>query len=94
MSNPSDAPRRPGPPNFPRLTFRRPSKGRIIVSSVVAVLLLLLFSARGLSSFFVNLMWFDSVGRSDVYWGILRSKLELAAIFTLGCAVLDRKSTR
>ena len=87
MSNPSDAPRRPGPPNFPRLTFRRPSKGRIIVSSVVAVLLLLLFSARGLSSFFVNLMWFDSVGRSDVYWGILRSKLELAAIFTLGCAV-------
>ena len=88
MSNPNDVPpRRPGQPNFPKLTFKRPSKGRILVSSVIAVVLLLLFSARGLASFFVNLLWFDSVGRSDVYWGILRSKVELAVIFTVGCAV-------
>ncbi|MEY4079952.1 MAG: hypothetical protein RL430_382 [Actinomycetota bacterium] len=88
MSNPNDVPpRRPGPPNFPKLTFRRPSKGRLLVSSIIAVVLVLLFSARGLSSFFVNLLWFDSVGRSDVYWGILRSKVELAVIFTVGCAV-------
>lgn len=69
------------------MTFKRPSKGRVLVSAVIAVILLLLFSARGLSSFFVNLLWFDSVGRSDVYWGILRSKVELAVIFTVGCAV-------
>ncbi|NBU38084.1 MAG: hypothetical protein EBS32_07615, partial [Actinobacteria bacterium] len=69
------------------MTFRRPSKGRLLVSSIIAVVLVLLFSARGLSSFFVNLLWFDSVGRSDVYWGILRSKVELAVIFTVGCAV-------
>lgn len=88
MSNPNDVPpRRPGQPNFPKLTFKRPSRGRILVSSVIAVVLLLLFSARGLASFFVNLLWFDSVGRSDVYWGILRSRVELAVIFTVGCAV-------
>jgi uncharacterized membrane protein (UPF0182 family) len=43
------------------------------------------FSARGLSSFYVNVLWFNGVGFSDVYWGILRSKVELAAIFSLGC---------
>jgi uncharacterized membrane protein (UPF0182 family) len=36
----------------------------------------------------VNVLWFDSVGRSDVYWGILRSKVELAVIFTLGAFVV------
>jgi uncharacterized membrane protein (UPF0182 family) len=45
---------------------------------------LLVFSAKSLSSFYVNLLWFDSVGHSDVYWGILRSKAELAAIFAIG----------
>ncbi len=65
--------------------FGRPSRGRILVSVLVGAVLLLIFSARGLSSFYVNVLWFDSVGYSDVYWGILRSKVELAAIFTLGC---------
>jgi len=27
-------------------------------------------------------LWFNSVGHSDVYWGMFRSKIELAAIFT------------
>jgi uncharacterized membrane protein (UPF0182 family) len=69
------------------VNFRRPSKGRVIVSVVIAAVLLLLFSARSLSSFYVNLLWFDSLGRTDVYWGVLRSKVELAAIFSLGSAL-------
>jgi hypothetical protein len=54
------------------------------VSVIVGAVLLLVFSARGLSSFYVNLLWFDSVDRGEVYWGILRSKAELAVIFALG----------
>jgi uncharacterized membrane protein (UPF0182 family) len=50
----------------------------------IGLVLLLIFSARGLSSFYVNLLWFDSVDRSDVYWGVLRSKFELAAVFSIG----------
>lgn len=55
------------------------------MSAAVGLVLLLIFSARGLSSFYINVLWFDSVGRGDVYWGILRSKAELAVIFTVGC---------
>lgn len=63
----------------------RPSRGRILVSVVVGLVLLLIFSARSLSTFYVNVLWFDSVGFTDTYWGILRSKVELAVIFTVGC---------
>jgi uncharacterized membrane protein (UPF0182 family) len=56
----------------------------VLVSVIVGAVLLLVFSARGLSSFYVNLLWFDSVDRGEVYWGILRSKAELAVIFALG----------
>ncbi|MEY3656619.1 MAG: hypothetical protein RL114_977 [Actinomycetota bacterium] len=67
--------------------FGKPSRGRIVISVVIGVVLLLAFSAKSLSSFYVNLLWFDSVGQSNVYWGILRSKVELAAIFAIGSFV-------
>jgi uncharacterized membrane protein (UPF0182 family) len=63
--------------------MRRPSKGRVVISVVLATILILFLSARSLSSFFVNVLWFDSVGRGDVYWRILRAKFELGIIFTL-----------
>lgn len=65
--------------------FGKPSRGRIIISAIIGVVLLLAFSAKSLSSFYVNVLWFDSVGHSDVYWAIMRSKFELAAIFAFGC---------
>lgn len=87
VRNSSDLPNGPGGPVFRLPKVGKPSRGRIIISSVVGLVLLLIFSARGLSSFYVNLLWFDAVGRDDVYWGILRSRVELAAIFIIGCFV-------
>ena len=88
MRNSSDLP--PGGPTGPvfRLpNFGKPSRGRIVVSVVVGLVLLLIFSAKAMSSFYVNVLWFNSVGRSDVYWAMLRSKAELVAVFTAGCFV-------
>lgn len=91
MRNPSDLPPRgnggPSGPRIPRVRLRRPSKGRVVISIVLGLVLFLFLSARSLSSFYVNLLWFDSVGRSDVYWRILRAKFELGIIFTLIAAV-------
>ena len=89
MRNSSDLPPRgPGGPTFRVPNFGKPSRGRIIFSAIVGLVLLLLFSAKGLAGFFVNVLWFNSVGRSDVYWGILRSKTELVVIFTLGAFIV------
>lgn len=91
MRNPSDLPPRgnggSGGPRIPKLRLRRPSKGRVVISVVLAAILILFLSARSLSSFYVNVLWFDSIGRSDVYWRTIRAKFELGIIFTLIAAV-------
>lgn len=92
MRNPSDLPPSgPGgqPPfRIPQLKFGRPSKGRFLVSIIVGLLLVLAFSARSLSTFFVNILWFRGLGQSDVYFGVLSAKVQLVAVFTLGFAIV------
>jgi len=88
VRNSSDLPGNgPRGPQIPQFKFRPPSRGRIILSLVIALVLVLFFSAKSLSSFYVNILWFNSVGRSDVYWTILRNKIELGAIFVAVAAL-------
>jgi uncharacterized membrane protein (UPF0182 family) len=88
VRNSSDLPPNgPGGPGLRIPKFNKPSRGRILVSVVVGAVLLVLFFARGLSTFYVNVLWFDALDRGDVYWGILRSKVELVVIFSLGCTL-------
>ncbi len=74
-----------------RPSSRRPdwaSKGRIVLLVVVAVVVVLFLSARSLANFYVDLLWFDSVDRTSVFWKSLGSKAFLAAFFSLGFAVV------
>ena len=41
----------------------------------------LLLSARFLSGFYVDFLWHQSVGRTDVFWGMLGAKLTMFAVF-------------
>ena len=47
-----------------------------------------LLSARFISGFFVDYLWHDSVGRGDVFWGVLRAKVTLFAMFAATFVVL------
>lgn len=64
------------------------SKGRIILLAVVAVVVVLFLSARTLSNFYVDLLWFGSVDKGSVFWTTLGSKAFLAAFFTFGFAAV------
>ena len=86
MRNPSDLPG--NSPRVPRLKIRKPGRGRIAIIAVVAVLLALVLSARSLSTFYINVLWHRSLGRTDVYWGILGTKWMLIAAFGLVFALL------
>jgi len=55
---------------------------------IAAVLVVLVLSARSLSSFYVDLLWFDSVDRSNVFWDSLWAKVLLAAVFSIGFAIV------
>lgn len=51
----------------------------LIVAAVVVVGLLL--SARLLAGFYVDFLWHQSVGRTDVFWGVLGAKATMFALF-------------
>lgn len=54
---------------------------------LLAVLVVVFLSARSLSGFFVDYLWYDAIDRSDVFWRTLSAKLTVVAVFTLGFAV-------
>jgi len=86
VRNPSDLPG--NSPRIPKLRIRKPGRGRVAIIAVVAALLLLILSARSLSTFYINVLWHRSLGRTDVYWGILGTKWMLIGAFTLVFALL------
>src|SRR5688500_2174473 len=79
MRTPSDLP--------PRRTKSRRmgDRGRWLLITAAVLLVVFLLSARTLSGFFIDYLWHDSVGRDDVFWGVLGSKVFLfvvaAAVF-------------
>lgn len=82
MRIPGDLPRRP---SFPGggFTFRRPRRSRIVFSSVLISVVALFASGRSVASFYIDVLWHQSLGRTDVFWGILLTRLGLATAFTL-----------
>jgi len=61
---------------------RSSGRGRIIIIVVIAVAFLLITSLRGLAGFWTDFLWFDSLGLSSVFSGILGAKIALGVIFT------------
>ena len=74
MRTPSDLPPTARP-------SRLGDRGRIALIVVAAVIVVLLLSARFLSGFYIDYLWHTSVGRGDVFWGVLLSKITLFAMF-------------
>jgi uncharacterized membrane protein (UPF0182 family) len=59
------------------------NRGRIILIAVVVLIVLLFLSARGIAGFYTDELWYDALGQTDVFWGVLGAKIALAAIFTV-----------
>ena len=70
------------------IRFSKPSKGRLVVSGIVGAIVLLFLSSRTIASWYVDVLWFGSVGKSNVYWTILATKVVLAVTFSLFFALL------
>ena len=60
---------------------RMSDRGRIILIVIAAVIVVGLFSVRFLASFYVDYLWHQSVGRTDVFWGVLGAKATLFGMF-------------
>ena len=68
----SDLPRQR---SFPRIS------GRAAIIVAVVLLLLVIVFGRALSQFYIDALWHDALGRSDVFWGQVRAKATLFVLF-------------
>jgi len=69
---------------MPRRPPRRsaPGRGRTWLVVGAVVLFFLITSLRGIAGFYTDYLWFDSLGHSDVWQGVLGAKIALSIIFT------------
>ena len=68
----SDLPRQRSP--------RRISRRGAIIGGVILLIVVVVFS-RAMAQFYIDALWHDALGRSDVFWGQVRAKLTMFAIF-------------
>ena len=52
----------------------------MIIAGAVLLIAVVIFS-RALAQFYIDALWHDALGRSDVFWGQVRAKLTMFAIF-------------
>jgi uncharacterized protein len=73
------------------LTVDRPRRrisGRGILIGIGALFLFVLIFGRAIARFYVDFLWHDSLGRSDVFWGVLQAKATLFVVFFAAFAVI------
>jgi uncharacterized protein len=71
------------PNRRPRSTRRRiGNRGRVALIAVACVLLAIVLMGSGIARFYTDYLWYDALGRTDVFTRILGSQIALAAIFT------------
>ena len=53
-----------------------------------SIVLVLLFSLRGLAGFYTDYLWFDSLGQGDTWGRLLSAKVVPALVFTVAFFVI------
>ncbi len=85
MRDPADLPPRVIRPKRNR---RFSDRGRIVLIVAASVVVVLLVASRAISGFYIDFLWHQNLGRTDVFWGVLTSKLLLFGGFALLFMVL------
>ena len=73
---------RPASAMPPRRAGRPAGRGRFVLFTLAALVFGVVLSLRGISNFFTNFLWFDSLDQRAVWWGVLQAELSLFVIFT------------
>ncbi|HYH52038.1 MAG TPA: UPF0182 family protein [Acidimicrobiia bacterium] len=68
---------------MPTIERRRPSNRRIVLIALAAVLVVFLVSLRGIAGFYTDYLWFQELGYTEVWRGLLLAKALPTAVFTV-----------
>ncbi|MEO7397877.1 MAG: UPF0182 family protein [Ilumatobacteraceae bacterium] len=86
MRDPADLPPRVIRPKRRR---RFSDRGRTLLIAGAVLLVVLLVASRAISGFYIDYLWHQNLGRTDVFWGVLSSKLFLFGGFAVLFVVLS-----
>jgi uncharacterized membrane protein (UPF0182 family) len=67
---------------------RRPGRGRVLLVIAAIGLFVLVTTLRSIASFYTDYLWFQSIGQTGVWRGVLGTKLALAFVFISAFFVL------
>ena len=70
----------------PRLLSRISGRGVLIALGLLFFVVVVF--GRAMASFYVDALWHDALGRSDVFWGQLWAKVSLFGLFFIVFALL------
>jgi hypothetical protein len=62
---------------------RRRVSGRIVLIVLGALFLFVLVFGRAIARFYIDYLWYDALGRGDVFWGVIGAKATLFGGFFL-----------
>ena len=74
--------------DLPRPRLRSRISGRVVLIVLGLLFLGVIVFGRAIASFYVDALWHDALGRSDVFWGQLWAKVSLFLIFFAVFAIL------
>ena len=60
---------------------RRPGRGRVIGVLAIVAIIVLLASLRGIFTLYTDYLWYDDIGRTSVWTGILGAQIVLSVVF-------------
>ena len=60
---------------------RRAGRRRVVLAVIVIILFVLLLSLRGIVGLYTDYLWYEDIGREDVWTSILGAQIVLVVVF-------------
>jgi uncharacterized protein len=76
------------PTDIPRRATARRINGRVVLIALGVLAFFLIVFGRAIARFYVDYLWHEGLGRTDVFWGVLRAQVTLFAMFFVAFVVL------
>jgi uncharacterized membrane protein (UPF0182 family) len=67
--------------DLPRRRSWLRASGRVVIIAAALFVIVVIIFGRALARFYVEHLWFDALGQSGVFWGVIRARLTLFALF-------------
>ena len=74
--------------DLPRRRSWLRASGRVVLIAAAVFIVVVIIFGRALARFYVEALWFDGLGQSGVFWGVIRARLTLFTLFFVGFAAM------